>query len=56
MRPVHSIAAAPPQMVLLSARRGGRPGMKHHAPLVLYRQDGGYTEETTGLLYGPQED
>jgi tRNA1Val (adenine37-N6)-methyltransferase len=51
MRCVHSFADAPPQFVLLTGRRYGRPGIRHLSPLVLYNRDGSHRSEASSLLY-----
>ena len=45
MRFVHSFADREPSMLLLEAAKGGRPGMKIEAPLILYEREGVYSEE-----------
>ncbi len=50
LRLVHSFRDGPPEMVLLSARKGGRPGLKVLPPLVLFRSPGIYTSETREIV------
>ncbi|MGN0422217.1 MAG: tRNA1(Val) (adenine(37)-N6)-methyltransferase [Lachnospiraceae bacterium] len=45
MRLVYPHIDKEPNMVLLEGLRGGRPRMQVEPPLIVYRQDGEYTEE-----------
>jgi tRNA1Val (adenine37-N6)-methyltransferase len=50
LRLVHSFAGSAPEMALISARKGGRPGLKVESPLVLFRRKGEYTREARRAL------
>ena len=56
LRLVCGKAAAPPSLVLLEARRGGRPGLAIEAPLVLQSSDGRPTAELNAIYFRKQED
>ena len=45
MRLVHSSEGQAPTMVLIGAVKGGKPGLKAEAPLIIYGPDGTYTDE-----------
>ena len=45
LRPVAVRGERAPSLVLLEARRGGRPGLNWEAPLLLQNADGGESEE-----------
>ena len=51
IRFVHSFREKDAELLLISARRGGRNAVRIEPPLVLYGEDGGYTEETKAILY-----
>lgn len=51
MRLVHPYVDKEPNMVLVEGLRGGNPRMKVEAPLVVYGNDGNYTEELL-RIYG----
>jgi tRNA1Val (adenine37-N6)-methyltransferase len=50
LRLVHSFADSAPEMALVSARKGGRPGLKTDPPLVIFQRKGEYTQEAEGAL------
>ena len=50
LRLVHSFADAAPEMALISARKGGRPGLTIDPPLVIFRREGEYTREAKRAL------
>jgi tRNA1Val (adenine37-N6)-methyltransferase len=54
LRLVHSFPDSAPEMALISARRGGRRGLKVLPPLVIFRSPGSYTAEVAGMLRGGQ--
>ena len=58
LRPVHSFAGADAELVLVEARREGRPGLRILAPLFIYQTRGGAfspeMEEVCGDLAPPQ--
>ena len=45
MRLVYSRVDKEPSMVLIEGMKNGRPRMQVEAPLIVYEQDGSYTEE-----------
>ena len=51
MRLVHPYADKEPNMVLVEGVRDARPRMTVEPPLIVYREDGSYTEEVLEL-YG----
>ncbi len=51
MRLVHPYADREANLVLLTGVKGGKPQLKVEAPLVVYGEDGNYTEEMKGI-YG----
>ncbi len=51
LRLVHSFVDSPPEMVLLSARKGGRPGLRVEAPFVVFEAPGKYTAEAQRALH-----
>jgi len=53
LRFVHSSASSEAKMVLVEALHGGRVGLKVERPLVIYDENGEYTEEMLAL-YGEQ--
>ncbi len=56
LRPVCQTALAPPSLLLLEARRGGKPGLSWEAPLVLRGPDGAPTAEVHAIYFRQQED
>ena len=51
LRLVQHRAAAAPNLALIEARRGGRPGLKLEAPLLLTEADGSDTEEVKQIYH-----
>ena len=51
LRFVHSYIDKEPTMVLIEAVRNGKPMVKVMPPLVIYKNDGEYTEETIDIYY-----
>lgn len=51
MQLVHPYMDREPNMVLIEGLRGGRPRMKIEPPLIIYQEDGAYTEEVL-RIYG----
>ena len=51
MRLVYSRVDKEPSMVLIEGMKNGRPRMQVEAPLIVYEQDGSYTEEVLAM-YG----
>ncbi|MBO4498540.1 MAG: tRNA1(Val) (adenine(37)-N6)-methyltransferase [Lachnospiraceae bacterium] len=45
MRLVHPYVDREPSMVLIESVRGGKPRMKVEAPLIIYNEEGSYSEE-----------
>jgi len=54
VRFVHSTSSTAAKMVLIEAVKGGRPGVKVEAPLVVYTSDGAPTTEMR-QIYGAKE-
>lgn len=52
LRFVHSYVEKEPNMVLIEAVRSGRPMVKVEPPLVIYGEDGKYTDEIQEIYYG----
>lgn len=52
MRTVHTKASEPPVLVLVTSIKGASPGLKIGPSLVIYGEDGKYTEETDRIYYG----
>ncbi len=51
VRFVHPYADREPNMVLIEAARGGKSMLKVMPPLVIYKEDGTYTDETIDIYY-----
>ncbi|MGO9379231.1 MAG: tRNA1(Val) (adenine(37)-N6)-methyltransferase [Dissulfurispiraceae bacterium] len=45
VRCVHSTASSDAKMLLIDATKGARAGMKIEKPLIIYNEDGSYTDE-----------
>lgn len=56
LREVCPTAGAAPSLVLLEARRGGRPGLAIQPPLVLRTAAGAPTAELDAIYFRTQED
>lgn len=56
LRPVCQTVGAAPSLLLLEARRGGKPGLSWEAPLVLRGLDGAPTAEADAIYFKQQED
>ena len=56
LRMVCQRAADAPSLVLVEARRGGRPGLSVEAPLILQTQSGAPTAEVNAIYFRQQED
>lgn len=52
MRMVQNRDAAPPHLVLVEARRGGKPGLTPEPPLILHNNDGTMTDEAISIYRG----
>lgn len=50
LRPVHSTGQTDARRVLVEGRAGGRPGLTITPPLIVYGQDGAYSEEVQRML------
>jgi len=50
LRMVHSKTGDPARLVLVTGVKGGRPGLEVEPPLVIYRDDGDYTEAVAGMF------
>ena len=51
MRLVHPYIDKEPNMVLIEASKGGKSMVKVMPPLIIYKEDGTYTEETLEIYY-----
>lgn len=51
IRFVQPYAVKEPNMVLIEATRGGKSMLKVMPPLIIYKDDGAYTEETIDIYY-----
>jgi tRNA1Val (adenine37-N6)-methyltransferase len=49
LRFVHSTSSTEAKMVLVEAIRGGRTGLKVEKPLIIYEENGDYTDEMLAL-------
>ena len=56
LRFVNKTAESAPSLVLLEARRGGKPGLTVEPPLVLQTPDGAPTAEVDAIYFRQQED
>lgn len=56
LRWVEQTAASAPSLILLDARRGGRPGLRVEAPLILRAPGGAPTPEANAIYFRQQED
>jgi tRNA1(Val) A37 N6-methylase TrmN6 len=50
LRTVHSKAQSDAKMILVEGVKGGRPGMIMMKPLIIYREDGAYTDEVERMF------
>lgn len=50
LRMVHSGGQTPAKLFVVEAVKGGKPGLKVAAPLVIYNADGAYTPEVAAML------
>ncbi|HHW02572.1 MAG TPA: tRNA1(Val) (adenine(37)-N6)-methyltransferase [Thermoanaerobacterales bacterium] len=51
LRFIQPRAADPPNLFLLMAQKGGGPGLKMLPPIVIYKDDGSYTEEIHKIYF-----
>lgn len=49
---VHAKADAPARLVAIEGVRGGRPGLDVEAPLIIYNDDGSYTQSVAAMIAG----
>jgi len=54
LRLVYPHISDPPNMALISAVKGGRVMLDAAPPLVVYGEDGGYTDEVREIYYGAE--
>jgi tRNA1(Val) A37 N6-methylase TrmN6 len=52
VRPIHPMADAPASRIVVRARKGARSPLTIAPPLVLHKDDGGFTEEVADILNG----
>jgi tRNA1Val (adenine37-N6)-methyltransferase len=50
LRLVHSRPNSDAELVLAEGRKRGRPGLKVVSPLIVHKEDGGYTEELKEMI------
>lgn len=50
MRMIHSGANTEAKLILVAGSKGGRPGVKIGPPLIIYKEDGSYTEEVQKMF------
>jgi tRNA1Val (adenine37-N6)-methyltransferase len=50
LRLVHPRQDSDAELVLAEGRKQGRPGVKVVPPLIVHKQDGGYTDEVKGII------
>ena len=50
LRMVHPRKNGPAKLFLLEGEKGGPPGLAEPPPLVLFREEGGYTDEAAGMF------
>lgn len=50
VRMIHSDNQAAAKLILAEGKKGGRPGVKIGPPLVIYKQDGSYTDEVQKMF------
>jgi len=51
LRPVHSFPGADAELILVEARREGRPGLRMLAPLFVYQTRGGTLSPAMEEIY-----
>ena len=51
IRFVHPRADKPSGLVLLHCTKDAQPGLRIGAPLILYREDGSYTDELLSIYH-----
>ena len=56
LREICKTAGAAPSLMLLEARRGGKPGLTVKAPLILQSADGAPTAEVDAIYFRQQEE
>jgi len=50
LRTIHSRTNTEAKLILIEGVKGGRPGLKIAPPLIMYREDGSYTEEVQKMF------
>lgn len=50
LRMIHSGANTAAKLILVAGSKGGRPGVKIGPPLIIYKEDGSYTEEVQQMF------
>lgn len=50
LRIIHSHSSAEAKLILVEGAKGGRPGVKVAPPLIIYNEDGSYTDEVTRMF------
>ena len=55
LRFIHPREGQAPNLFLLMAQKGGKPGVKMLSPLVIYNNSGDYTEEINQIYFGQRQ-
>ena len=50
LRTVHSKEGSEARLILVTGVKGGRPGLEVEQPLIIYQDDGSYTDEVTRMF------
>ena len=50
LRMIHSRAKDPAKLILIKGKKNGRPGIAVPAPLIIYNEDGTYTDEAKKMF------
>lgn len=50
LRMIHSGANTAAKLILVAGSKGGRPGVKIGPPLIIYKEDGSYTEDVQQMF------
>jgi tRNA1Val (adenine37-N6)-methyltransferase len=50
LRIIHSKHNTVGKLIYIEGKKGGRPGLKIGPPLIIYNQDGSYTDEVQAMF------
>ena len=50
LHPIHSTSRSEAKLVLIEGRKGGNPGLKIAPPLIVYNENGDYTDEVQQMF------